>query len=386
MRIGIDCRTILNPEQGEAAGIGHYTYQLIRHLLKIDKKNEYLLFFDHRIKEEKMTKFLQPNSRVKFFPFIQYKRFLPITYSHLLITAFLNREKLDLYHSPIPHLPLFYLGASVITIHDLAIYRYPQLFPSGQFFSLRIIVPQALKKAKKIIAVSESTKKDLEDFFKIAEKKIRVIYNGLDERFLMRSTKEEIDRVKKKYNISEPYILFLGTLEPRKNIERLIEAFENLHHKSPIAGDLKLVIVGKEGWGVKKIYKKVRQSFHKKAIIFTNYLEVDDLNPLFEEARAFVYPSLYEGFGLPIIEAMAKGVPVVTSKQAGSLEEITKGAALLVNPYDPEDIARGIEKVLTDKDLAQDLIEKGQLRARDFSWDKCAKETLEVYEEAVKRG
>lgn len=415
MKIGIDCRTILNPQKGEAAGVGHYTYQLVRHLIKIDKKNEYILFFDRRIREEKMTKFLRPNVRVKFFPFIQYKNFLPFAYSHLLISGFLAREKLNLYHSPILHLPLSYFGPSVVTAHDLTIYKYPQFFPKGQYLSLKVLVPQALKQAKKIIAVSESTKKDIESLFKTSEKKIEVIYNGLDERFFHSVSEEKIKKVREKYNIYGDYILFLGTLEPRKNVEGLIEAFELIKNQSfdfcvdprrdlrssasidrsgraqmttRINAEggcrkLKLVIAGKKGWNVGKIFKKISQSSQKRDIILTDYVEVKDLDALLSGAKVFVFPSLYEGFGMPVTEAMAKGVPVITSKKAGSLEEITGGAALLIDPYKPKEIARAIERILSDPSLAQELSKKSLARARKFSWDKCARETLGVYEKVV---
>ena len=402
MKIGIDCRTILNPQKGEAAGVGHYTYQLVRHLIKLDKKNEYILFFDRRIREKKMTKFLQPNVRVKFFPFVQYKNFLPFAYSHLLISSFLAREKLDLYHSPILHLPLSYFGPSVVTAHDLAIYKYPRLFPKGQYLSTKVLVPQALKRAKKIIAVSKSTKKDLQDLFKISEKKIKVVHNGLDERFFNNTTKQEIKRIKNKYNILGDYVLFLGTLEPRKNVERLIEAFELLHlslrgenrrirHLAEEAmsddtisqnsknQNLQLVIAGKKGWGVGKILKRISRSFRKKDIILTDYIEAEDLNTLLAGAKVFVFPSLYEGFGMPVTEAMSKGVPVITSKNAGSLEEISANAALFIDPYKPKEVAKTIKRILSDSRLAQELSEKGLARARNFSWDKCAQETLEVY-------
>jgi glycosyltransferase involved in cell wall biosynthesis len=379
MKIGIDCRTILNPQKGEAAGVGHYTYQLVRHLIEIDKKNEYILFFDRQVKEKKMAKFLRPNVRVKFFPFIQYKSFLPFTYAHLLVSAFLVREKLDLYHSPVLHFPLSYLGTLIVTAHDLAIYKYPNLFPKGQYLSLKVIVPQALKRAKIVIAVSKSTKRDIETLFKIPRRKIKVIYNGLDERFFKKTNEEDINRVKRKFKITEDYILFLGTLEPRKNIERLIEAFEML----PSSLNLKLVIAGKKGWKSGTILKKILQSPKKKNIILTGYVEAENLDALLSGAKVFVFPSLYEGFGMPVTEAMAKGVPVVTSKKAGSLEEITARGALLVDPYKPEEISEAIKKVLTDSKLAQELARKGSSQAQKFSWHRCARETLEIYKKAV---
>ena len=159
MRIGIDCRTILNPKSGEQAGVGHYTYYLVKNLIKQDKKNKYVLFFDWRFKE--FNEFKQKNVIIKNFPFSQYNKFLPFAYSHMLISASLVKASLDVFHSPISSLPLTYTKKSIITVHDLAIYKNPSWFPS-QIFSTKLLVPQSLRKADKIIAVSNSTKKDLQ--------------------------------------------------------------------------------------------------------------------------------------------------------------------------------------------------------------------------------
>lgn len=378
MRIGIDCRTILNPEKDDLVGITHYTYQLVKHLIGLENKgeNEYILFFDKEIAKKNITKFSKLWVKIKYFPFAQYKKFLPIAYFYFLISAFLKRENLDVWHSPTPLLPLSYNEPSIVTVHDLSIYKFPKLFPKGQFLNTKLEIPNALKTAKKIIAVSQSVKQDLKKIFNIPEHKIKVIYNGINKELFQKSPELEIEKIKKQHCIKENYILFLGTLEPRKNIETLIEAYE-LFQKNSIV-KYQLVIAGKEGWTAGKIHKKALHSPYKKNIIFTGYVSPENLNALFSKAKVFVFPSLREGFGTPVIEAMAKKIPVITSN-VESLPEITAGSAILINPKKKEEISEAMELILNNEELRTKLIEKGFKRAKEFCWEKCAKETLKIY-------
>lgn len=381
MRIGIDCRTILNPEKGEGAGIGHYTYQLVRHLLKIDKKNDYFLFFDRTVQERRLAKFKQENARIIFFPFIQYTKFLPTGYSHFLVSAFLARQKLDVFHSPTLSLPQSYRAPSVVTAHDLTVYKFPDLYTDKQSSLLKTIIPQAVRQAKKIIAVSQSTKKDLGEIFGVESERIKVIYHGLDERFFRKSDPKVIKDIQKKFNISNDYLLFLGTLESRKNIIRIIEAYERLREK--INYSYQLVLAGAPGGNFNEIKKRIDESKYREDILLPGYIEADDLDPLFEGAKIFVFPTLYEGFGLPIIEAMANGVPVVTSN-ISSLPEIAEGNAVLVDPFNVAEITQAIFDLLTKPDMSQEFSQHGKEKAKEFDWQKTAKETLTIYQEAIK--
>ncbi|MDD2646844.1 MAG: glycosyltransferase family 1 protein [Patescibacteria group bacterium] len=380
MRIGIDCRTILNPDHGEGAGIGHYTYQLVRHLLMIDKKNDYFLFFDRSIEKRRLDKFKKENVFIKFFPFSQYKRFLPSSYSNFLTSANLMKFKLDVFHSPALNLPLAYPGNTIVTAHDLAIYKFPELYTNRQASSLKNVIPQIVQKAKKIIAVSQTTKKDLIDLLQVDKDKIKVIYHGLDKRFLRNTSRQDIDRVKNKLNIKGEYLLFLGTLEKRKNIIRIIEAYERLREK--INNGYKLVLAGSPGFGFKEIKKKTSQSKYKNDIIVTGYIMPDDVDPLFEGAKIFIFPTLYEGFGLPVIEAMADRVPVITSN-ISSLPETSGGNALLVDPYNVSEIYRAILEILTKPGLTQELRREGIKWVAQFDWEATARETLDAYQQAV---
>lgn len=386
MRIGIDCRTILNPEKGEGAGIGHYTYQLVRHLLKIDKKNDYFLFFDRTVQQRRLAKFKQENVRIYFFPFIQYAKFMPGGYWHFLASAFLAKHKLDVFHSPTLNLPQSYRATSVVTAHDLTVYKFPELYTDKQVMLLKSIIPQAVKQAKKIIAVSQSTKKDLGEIFGVGSEKIKVIYHGLDERFFRKSNPESIENIKRKFNIKNNYLLFLGTLESRKNIIRIVEAYERLRDKMISIrhpeSRIQLVLAGAIGFNFEEIKERINKSKYKEDIILPGYIEADDLDPLFEGAKIFVFPTLYEGFGLPIIEAMANGVPVVTSN-VSSLPEIAEGNAILVDPLNVAEITQAIFDLLSNPEIWQKFSQLGKQKAKEFDWQKTARETLVVYQQAL---
>lgn len=388
MRIGIDCRTILNPEKGEGAGIGHYTYQLVRHLLKIDKKNTYFLFFDRLVQRKRLTKFKQKNVLIRFFPFNQYKKLIPPDYMRFLVNAAISREELDIFHAPNLVMPNIYKGPSVVTVHDLSFYKFPEtIIPLQETRRLKKIIPGILKEADKVIAVSKATAKDLEEIFSLSRKKIKVIYHGLDQRFFKKRGQREINKIKKKYRISKDYLLFLGTFGPRKNIIRLIEAYERfrnglvhspIRRKKDFFSKYQLILAGAEGEASGKIKEKILKSRYKKDIILPGYVAADDLGRLFSGADLFIFPSLYEGFGLPIVEGMAKRVPVITSN-VSSMPEVSQGAALLIDPYNVAQMAQAIYDVLTDKKLNKKLKDKGFKRAKSFKWGKCAKETLAVY-------
>jgi glycosyltransferase involved in cell wall biosynthesis len=382
MRIGIDCRTILDPQKGEQAGVGHYTYFLIDNLLKIDRKNEYVLFFDPKIGDA--GRFKKKNVKIKFFPFIQYKKFLPGAYSHLLVAGFIDREKVDVFHSPASTIPLAYTKKAVVTIHDLAIYHQPEWFPKGQKFSTKVVVPQTLKRAGKIIAVSEHTKKDIMKFFGTPEKKINVVHNGVEMRKDIDLVKpEDKEAVKKKFDIKQEFILFIGTIQPRKNVDGLVRAFDKLR-ATKIFTDYQLVIAGGRGWDYEGIFKLVRKLALTKKVIFTDYVTKRDKIRLLNAASLFVFPSLYEGFGLSILEAMQQGTPVITS-DITSMPEVAGKAGLLVNPRSVSDIANGIKKVLTDDKQRDKMIRSGYKNAEKFSWEKCAKETLMAYKEVFEK-
>lgn len=382
MRIGIDCRTILNPEAGEKAGIANYTYHLVKNLLEIDKTDEFVLFFDERAREV-AKEFLAPNSVTRYFTLSRYRKYLPFVYSHVLTAMTLAYEKLDLFHSPANIAPMRYGGNFVVTVHDLAIYREPGMFPSGQGFSIKYLVPRSIVRAKKIIAVSESTKKDIIEFFNVDPNKISVIYEGVDHnRFPFKKPEAGLrEYLNNAYHIKRDYILFVGTLEPRKNLIRLLEAWYKLVNKKPsIAQNYQLVLAGGAGWLYDAIYEEVKNRNLESSVLFPGYFPSKDLPKLYAGAAFFIFPSLYEGFGLPVLEAMASGLPVITSN-VSALPEIAGQAAILIDPHDEEGIAAAMEKLLDKPELRLELAAAGQARAQQFTWRKCAQETLQLYRE-----
>lgn len=380
MRIGIDCRTILNPQgSGEHAGVGHYTYYLVKHCLEVDRTNEYVLFFDHRVRESPFPE--APNVRFCFFPFFQLKKYLPFAYSHIFLPFIIQRHHCDVFHGPANVIPIGYHGRSVVTVHDLAIYRNPSWFPSGQNFSTKTLIPKSLQRANRIIAVSESTKKDIQKFFHIPSSKIRVIVEGVEQSDLGGN---EIDpRPIQRFDIQKPYILFIGTLEPRKNLERLVRSFAILKDDSEIAKqfpNLSLVLAGLRGLGIEDLLAAIRNNPWWDNIHVLGYVSHDEKSALFANASVFAFPSLWEGFGLPILEAMNAGVPVLTSK-VSAIPEVAKDAAFFIDPNDIKDISRGLKKVLSPSPLRKDLIERGYLRAKKFQWEDIARQTIAVYRE-----
>ena len=381
MKIGIDCRTILNPKAGEKAGIGHYTYYLIKNLLKIDKKNEYVLFFDPRAINT--DEFAQKNVEIKVFPFFKYKRFLPFSYSHLLISAFLDRQKLDVYHAPANIIPLSYRGKSVVTVHDLAIYDHPEWFPTkfltNQSFSTKVLVPKSLKKADKIIAVSENTRKDIKRIFGLPGFKIKVIYEGVN----FDKPTIPLEKLQKKFKLQKGYIFYVGTLEPRKNLERVVNAFRGLMVNKRFKAQL--VLAGNLGWRYQSILKAIASANRreKNSVRYLGYIGHEEKISLIKHARCFIYPSLYEGFGLQTLEAMAQGTPVITSNNS-SMPEVAGEAGVLVDPEKTGEIAKAMLGILGNKFLADLLGKKGKIQAKKFSWRIAAEETLEIYKEVLR--
>lgn len=380
MRIGIDCRTILNPGSGEAAGVGHYTMNIVRALLDIDRENEYVLFFDYRMAREGTQEYERPNVKIRFFPFSSYGKFLPIAYSQLLVSAALLKERLDVFHAPANVVPLGYPKRTVITVHDLAIFRHPEWFP-GQVFSTRLLVPQSLKRAKKIIAISQATKNDIADLFNVPKKKIAVVHEAADTTLLNLHDKK--DDVRQKYHLPERYVFYVGTIEPRKNLLVLLQAWQRLMAMRPEAvNGTSLVLAGGVGYHGKEIISAMKAMQFGSRVRWLKYVPHNHKILLMKNAAAFVFPTLYEGFGLPVLEALQLGTPVITTNTS-SIPEVAGRAAMLVDPNDVEGMAQAMKKILGQPAIAKAMSAKGKVQAAKFSWAKAAKETLAIYRQAA---
>jgi len=377
MKIGIEIAPLI---WGKKAGIGWYAYNLLKSLKNIDKENFYILFGssirEYRKKLKSLKKeFECENIKIsmKFFPGRIYNYLFQI-----FVPVELFYGKFDLIHTLHPFSPVKFKAKYIATIHDLTPLISSDWFPELHSLKFRFIIKRTTERADKIIADSISTKKDIIEFFDYPEENIEVVYLASDEIYKPVEDKEEIAEIRKKYGISRKYILFVGTIEPRKNLIRLLSVFEKLKIKFK---EYQLVIVGQVGWMSEKFFEKLKNLPEnvKKDIILTGYIPKEDMVYLYNDSELFIYPSLYEGFGLPVLEAMSCGVPVITSN-ISSLPEVGGDACIYVNPYDEEDILYKIEKVLDNEEIKKEMRKKGLERAKLFNWEKTAENTLKVYE------
>lgn len=348
-------------------GSGQYAYAMLKELAKV-KKHDFIVY----LKENPL------NDLPLECPNFKYKIFGPKKlWTQLALPLKLALgPRLDLFFTLGHYGPRFSKVPYAVTIFDLSYLHYPELFNSDDLYQLTNWSKYSIKNAKHIFAISNATKDDITKNYEIDPKKITVTYMGYNQQLFKPQPKLTIEKVQTKYKIKGEYIIFVGTLQPRKNIERLIEAFSGLSSKT---SDLSLVIIGKKGWMYDQIFTKVKKLNLESNVIFTDFIPEVDMPALISGAKLYVLPSLYEGFGIPVIEAQACGTPVVVSNTS-SLPEIVGESGIKVNPNDTKSIKLGIEKVLNNLTLSSNLIKKGLKNAQRFSWQKCAKDTLEVFE------
>ena len=341
------------------SGVQYYTKYLFRALQQLKLSGfEFEVLRDNRAKQEGIHSL----KRI-LFEFFQLK-------------PYIKKHNFDVYHSPHYILPRKFSVPMVVTIHDLITLDYPELCKRQSVLYFKLFLKKTVNSSKLIITVSNTVKNDIIRHFNVDESKIRVIYLGIDTIF-----KKTIDySLSKKYNLPKKYILFVGNIEGKKNLTRLVLAYKDLIIKKKITH--RLVLVGKNGWKNKLVYKAIAKYNLEEYIQFTGYVPKKDLPVMYSMADLFVFPSIYEGFGIPPLEAMACGTPVIVSNQ-GASPEICGEACLKVNPYDVNDISEKIEMLLTNKDFRKNKIGLGLERVKQFSWEKTAKETLKVYEEAL---
>ncbi len=287
---------------------------------------------------------------------------------------------MDLFHATEHLLPRLSSVRTVFTLHDLIFLFHPETHKPLNRWFLTLMMPRFLRAADAVIAVSECTRRDAVRAYGIPEEKITVIYEGVSPRFRPASP-EAIQAVRAKYRLPERFILYVGTIEPRKNLTALLEAYAALQSRNTQHA-ARLVIVGKKGWLYEGFFRRLRELGLEERVYFTGYVPDEDLPALYSAADLFVFPSLYEGFGLPVLEAMACGVPVVCSNTS-SLPEVAGDAALLADPTDIRALAAAMERALTDEALRASLRARGLERARQFTWEEAAKRTVEVYHQVL---
>ena len=302
-----------------------------------------------------------------------------LTFGQVEIAWLARRRRLDVVHDPTGALPLLLTGAArVVTIHDAIPYVYPQTSTRLDWLIYHVWLPLAVRQADAVITVSEQSRKDILTHLPVLPERVVVVSEAADRRFHPMEP-AEVAPILRTYDVQQPYILYVGALESRKNLPRLLEAYALLREWSP---QWRLVIVGARKWKFSPIFDAVQRLGLETHVTFTGYVEDEHLPALYAGADLFAFPSLYEGFGLPVLEAMACGTPVVTSN-ASSLPEVAGDAALLVDPYDVEQIAQAMWLVLSQPALAAALREKGLARAAQFSWERTARETIAVYERVL---
>jgi glycosyltransferase involved in cell wall biosynthesis len=369
LRIAIDARKLRD------YGIGTYVRNLLRHLARIDESTDYIVLCRER--DTAAVKKLGMNFRA-----VPEKSRPYSIREQLTVPLDLRRERVDLFHAPHYVLPPLTPCPSVVTIHDCIHLRFPQYLPNRVAYAYaRASLWIATHRSHRVLTVSEASKRDILRYFRVPEKKIDVIYNAIDERFGQAPDPEEIERVRERYQLDGPFILYAGNIKPHKNLERLIEAFHSLRRGGGFDA-VRLLIIGDE---ISK-YATLRRAVHRhklhKYVRFFGFVPVQTLASLYRLASVFVFPSLYEGFGLPPLEAMASGTPVITSN-VSSLPEVVGDAALLIDPYEPEAIADAMRRVLTDADLREQMRARGFERAREFSWDRSVRRVREIYGEVL---
>jgi glycosyltransferase involved in cell wall biosynthesis len=366
--IGLDARKI------QDFGIGTYVRNLVRSLAAMDRENRYVLLV--RPADREFLPELPENFKVAIesSPVYSLREILALSWQ-------LYRLDLDLYHSTHYVLPGFIKGRVVVTIHDIIHLLYPEFLPSGlAFFYAQGMIRRGLSRGDRIIAVSQNTKADLMEYFEVDGKKIQVIYNGVEDRFRQRLPEAEIERRLAEYGIRRPYLLFVGNPKPHKNLDNVVQAYARARRIAQFDAPL-LCVGGKEG-GDEKVRQRALYLGLEDRVRQIGHVPDDVLPAIYQGAELFLYPTLYEGFGLPVIEAMASGVAVITSNTS-ALKEIAEGYAHLVDPLDVDGMAKAIARCMADPEHRTALAKLGTRRAEDFRWERTARRTLDVYRAAL---
>ncbi len=372
MKIGINGYEAVVPRFGYTSegfpnrvGSAEVCFQLLGELSKLDKKNSYVIYLP-----SPPTKDMPEESANWKYRVVPAKRFWTL----FALPKALRHDRPDIFFSPTHYSPFFIPMKTVLTILDVSYKYFPEMFMKKDLYKLSWWGKYSVRRSKKIITISESSKDDIIKTYGISPKNVEVIHLGIKNLPIVSMTKEELF---KKYSITAPYILFVGTLQPRKNVKRLIQAVSLLKNK-----EVKLMVIGKKGWMYEEIISAPEKFGISDRVVFLHNVVNSELPLFYKYASLFVLPSLYEGFGLPILEAMKYRCPVITSN-ISSLPEAGGDAALYINPEDVSEIAEKIDEVLANTKLRERMIRLGDAQVKKFSWEKAAREVIQVFEETV---
>jgi glycosyltransferase involved in cell wall biosynthesis len=360
MKVILDTRMI----DEHVHGIARYTYELINNL-SFNKNIEYICL---TIKKNSLLNNESVNFQLIKSNFLSFQEQIELP---LKLNKYRDKA---IFHSPSFVSSPFIKCPTIMTIHDLNHLKFPEYYTKFHKYYYNYIVKSSASNAKKILTVSNFSKMEIVNWLKCDSEKVVVTYNGVDENFKVINDKDKLINIRKKYDLPQKFVLYIGNLKPHKNISNLIKAIKKINQ------EITLVINGKSNEILNKI---IKENYLGNKVKFIGYVDDDDLLALYNLAELFVYPSLYEGFGLPPLEAMACGCPVITSNTS-SLPEVVGDAGIMVDPYDVNEIAKAIDLILSNENLRNEMIERGLKQAKKFSWKKTAEETLKVYEDVYK--
>lgn len=376
MKIGIDIRLIGKNRTGDEVVI----FNLTKNLAKLDIKDKFILFTDvtDLIILENIKKRLNIADK-KNFKIVSLKSKNKFIWNFWTLPNYLRRNPVDIYHTQ--YITPFFVSKKikiVTIIHDISFNFFPKFINFFDLFFLKILIPLSIKRANIILGVSEFTKKEIERFYKIKEKKVFFIHNALPDDFMKNSQeKTDFDKIRAKYNLPPKFILYMGTLQPRKNLPMFLKAYAKIKNE---IGNVDVVIAGNRNAHNfdKRIDKTIEENYLEKKVFFPGFIDENDKASVFELADFFVFPSLYEGFGIPILEAMSQGIPVLAS-DIPSLREIGENAACYFDINSLDDFSKKIYAISIDKKLRDALIKSGKLRLNFFSWEKSAFKLYSFY-------
>lgn len=374
MKIAVNTRMLLS---GKMEGIGRFTYEIFSRMAKNHPEVEFHFFFDRPydskfvFAENVIPHFIGPPARHPYLMRIWYD----ITWPLLL-----KKINPDIVISPDAQCSLTTKFPQIVVIHDINFEHYPKDIPPVYYRDLKKRTPKFCAKAEKIITVSEFSKKDLMAHYKLGEEKMDVIYNGASEFYSPLNDEEKV-KAKKKFAHGEDYFIYVGSIHPRKNLQRLIPAF--LSFKKRTQSPTKLVVVGQTFWKNKELDGIMKEAVENGDIIFVGRLEGEDLKLAVGGAKASVYVSYFEGFGIPIVEAFSARVPVITSNVT-SMPEVAGNAALLIDPFSVDSISKGLEKIDNDEALRAQLINQGSIELKRFSWEQSSQKFWRIIEETIR--
>ena len=370
MRIGFDGTPLL----GQRSGVGHYTGRLVANLVQQRPEWEYMLFSNRPFG-------MLETALARAQPVINNFGLSRFIWMQLMLPRIICHSQLDLCHFPNNTAPLCLSGPSVITIHDASLFLHSQHHPRSRLLALRLLLPHVARRATAVITVSHHARHDLSRVLQLPAEKINVIYEAAPDGFQPLVDSTERRQLRDRYNLPEAFVLFVGTVEPRKNLQRLIRAVAQLRQRGC---GTRLVLVGPNGWLINGSLEREIEALDLKEVVQNlGYVPQADLPGIYSLATLFAFPSLYEGFGLPPLEAMACGTPVLTSCNS-AMAEICGEAAWLVDPQEEEAIADGLACLLKDADKRAHLRQLGLAQAQKYSWEQTARETAVVYEKALK--